>query len=133
MRERGVEPGCYDKFEQLLTEAGVSHLRRLDPMAMGDITFWDRGLWADDSMIKLSGEIEVALFGAKLSGVPSEGLASPRGKKWLNRLCDAYSLWSHIHNKNDVFLTSDANFMKETKLLRLLALGAGRICSPREL
>jgi hypothetical protein len=61
--------------------------------------------------------------------MPPEGLDSLIGTKWLNRLCDAHSLWCHIHYKNELFLTSDGNFMKKTKLPRLLALGAGRICN----
>lgn len=133
MRARGVEAGRYDKFEELLTEAGIPHLSRLDPMGMWDITFWDRCVWADDNTVKLSDEIETILFGAKLTGMPPGGIDSPEGKKWLNRLCDAHSLWCHIHYKNDVFLTSDANFTKETKLPRLLAIGTGRICSPQDL
>lgn len=133
MPERGVKPDRYDKFEELLTEAGIGHLLRLDPMAMLDITFWDRCVLADESMIRLSDNIETVLFGAKLTGVPPEELDSQTGKKWLNRLCDAHSLWCHIHNKNDIFLTSDGNFMKESKLPKLAALGAQRICSPRDL
>jgi hypothetical protein len=130
MRERGIEAGRYNKFEELLAEARIEHLPRLDPMGMWDVTFWDRCVLADDNMSNLSDEIETILFGSKLSGMPPEGLDSPIGKKWLNRICDARSLWCHIHYKNDTFLTSDGNFMKETKLPRLLALGAGRICSP---
>lgn len=133
MRARGVEAGRYDKFEELLSEAGIPHLPRLDPMGIWDVTFCDRCVWADDATVKLSDEIETILFGAKLPRMPAAGLDDSQGKRWLNRLCDAHSMWCHIHYKNDVFLTSDGNFTKETKLPRLLALGAGRICSPQDL
>jgi hypothetical protein len=92
MRERGIEPGRYDKFEELLSKAGIQHLPRLDPMGMWGIAFWDRCVWADDNMSKLSDELEAILFGSELSGMPPEGLDSPVGRKWLNRLCDAHSL-----------------------------------------
>lgn len=90
MRKRGVEPSRYDKFEELLSEGGIDHLPRLDPLAIWDITFWDRCLWVDTVMSNLSDSIETVLFGAKLKGMPPEGLDSPAGKKWLNRLCDAH-------------------------------------------
>ena len=102
-------------------------------MLRWDISFWDHAVWFDDAMVKLSHDIETALFGAPLSGLPPTGLDSPDGKKWLNRTCDATSIWCHIHYKNDIFLTNDGNFMKQTKLPKLLALGAKRICRPGEL
>lgn len=134
MRERGVRPDRYDKFEELLAEAGVSHLPRLNPMLIFDVTFWDKCVWADDRMIQISQQIDSVLFGQSTPvDIPVEDLDSTVGKKWLNRLCDVHSMWCHIHNGNDVFLTSDGNFMKTTKLPQLLALGAGRVCSPKEL
>jgi len=129
MRERGVAPDLYEKFEELLSEAEIQDLTRLDPMGMYDVTFWDRCVYADDNMTKLSDEIEMVLFGSRLSVMPTDGLNSPAGRKWLNRLCDAHSLWCHIYYGNEVFLTSDRNFMKESKLHRLLSLGAGQICT----
>ena len=39
-------------------------------------------------------------------------------------------MWCHLHYKNDIFVTSDGNFHKATKLPRLLALGAGQIVRP---
>ena len=102
-------------------------------MMMWDICFWDHGIWANDAMTEQFEDIERVLFGAPLNGVPPEGFDSPTGKKWLNRVCDVASLWCHIHYKNDVFLTNDVNFMKQTKLPHLLALGARRICRPGEI
>jgi hypothetical protein len=134
MRAKGVRPDKYEKFEELLSKTGLSHLPRLNPMMISDVTFWDRCVWPDDSTNKLAADIEDALFGeAERIDIVSVGLDSLEGGKWLNRLCDVHGMWCHIKNGNDVFLTTDNNFSKETKLPKLLALGAQRICHPKDL
>jgi hypothetical protein len=134
MREKGVFPNRYEKFEELLALAGMEHLPRLDPIGIFDVTFWDKCVWADDEAIKLADAIEDALFSeATKIDIGSVSLDSPDGRKWLNRKCDVHTLWCHIRNGNAVFLTTDGNFTKKTKLPKLLALGAGRICRPDEL
>jgi hypothetical protein len=134
MRQKGVAPDHYEKFEELLESARIAHLPRLNPMGIFDVTFWDRCVWADDEMIKLSNAIEAVLFpGVPNVDIATEGLDSPAGRKWLNRLCDVHSMWCHIQNGNEVFLTTDTNFTKKTKLARLIALGARKINHPNEL
>ncbi len=134
MREKGVRPDKYELFEGLLSSVGIEHLTRINPMLIFDVTFWDRCVWASDEKIKLASEIESALFGnAEPIAIENEVIDSPNWRKWLNRVCDVHSLWCHIQNGNEVFLTTDGNFTKETKLPKLIALGAGRICHPREL
>jgi hypothetical protein len=131
MRKKGVRPDHYEKFEELLELAGIANLPRLNPMMIWDVTFWDRCVWADDGMIKLAADIDNILFGkAQKVDIVLEGLDSSAGRKWLNRLCDVHSMWCHIFYKNDVFLTTDVNFLRETKMPKLIALGAGRICPP---
>ena len=134
MRKQGVRPDHYEKFEELLDMAGISHLPRLDPFMVWDVTFWDRALWGSDETIKLSDAIKDVLFGNSPSiDIATAGVDSPAGRKWVNRMCDVQSMWCHIHNGNEVFLTTDDNFRKETKLPKLIALGAGRICHPCDL
>ena len=134
MRKKGVRPDKYEKFEELLGQTGLSHLPRLNPMMVFDVTFWDRCVWGGDDTIKLAADIQDALFGAaEKIDIASVGLDSPEGGKWLNRVCDIHGMWCHIQNGNDVFLTTDGNFSKETKLLKLFALGARRICHPQKL
>ncbi len=134
MRAKGVRPDKYERFEELLGQTGLSHLPRLNPMMIFDVTFWGRCVGADDSTMKLAADIEDALFGeAKKIDIASVGLDSPEGGRWLNRLCDVHGMWCHIQSGDDVFLTTDGNFSQETKLPRLLALGARRICHPKEL
>ncbi len=134
MREKGVRPDHYDKFEDLLEIAAIANLPRLNPMMILDVTFWDRCVLADDGMIKLAADIDNVLFGkAQKIDIVLEGLDSSTGQKWLNRSCDVHSMWCHIYYKNDVFLTTDRNFIRETKMPKLIALGAGRICHPKML
>ncbi len=134
MCEKGVRPDNYQRFEELLTAAGVAHLPRLNPMGIFGVTFWNKCVWASDETIRLSQEIESVLFGNALRiNIPEEGPNSATGKKRLNRVCDIHTMWCHIQNRNNTFLTTDGNFKKATKLPKLLALGAGRICGPEEL
>jgi len=134
MREKGVRPDHYGRFDELLSLAGIAHLHRLNPMIILDVTFWDRCILSDDAMVKLATGIENALFGeTEKIDIVQVGLDSSTGRKWLNRLCDVHSMWCHIYYENDVFLTTDRNFTKETKMPRLVALGAGRICHPNEI
>ena len=134
MRELGVKPDCYELFEELLTKAGIENLPRLNPMGFFDVTFYDRCVSAGDGDILLAKNIEIALFGNSPNiDIAEEGIDSKSGKKWLNRICDVYGMWCHIQNKNDIFLTTDRNFKKQSKLPNLIALGAGRISHPNEL
>lgn len=134
MRQRGIRPDRYDLFEHLLEEAGISSLPRLAPMMIWDVTFWDHGLWLDEDMAAQARQIENILFGeSPMIDVTGEPGDSPKVAAWLNRLCDVQTMWCHIYHANDVFVTSDRNFHKATKLPALLALGAGTICRPEEL
>ena len=134
MRELGVKPECYELFEELLTKAGIESLPRLNPMLIFDVTFFDRCVWAGNGDIMLAKNIETALYGNSPNiDIVKEGINSTSGKKWLNRICDVHGMWCHIQNKNDMFLTTDRNFKKQTKLPNLIALGAGEISHPNEL
>lgn len=130
MRERGIQPDRYDLFESLLREAGIDHLRRLAPLLVWDVTFWDRSVWADAADGDLVAEIEDILFGNSPSRDPLKPEQYPA---WLNRVCDVHTMWCHLRSENDVFVTSDLNFHKVSKQPRLIALGAGRIMRPESL
>ena len=133
MRERGVLPDHYEKFEELLKSAQIENLPRLHPMAMFDVTFIDRCILADDEMVKLSTDIEEILFPNKLNiDITIEGIDALSRRKWLNRLCDVHTMWCHIYYRNEIFLTTDGNFKKQTKLPKLIDIGARHICHPNE-
>jgi hypothetical protein len=134
MRARGIRPDSYERFEELLVAARIDHLPRVNPMLIFDVTFLDMCVLASDKMIQLAQDIESVLFcNAPAIDIANEVMDSPVWRKWLNRICDVHSLWCHIQNGNEVFLTTDGNFTKETKLPKLIALGAGRICHPAQL
>lgn len=132
LRERGVRPDSYRRFEELLGAAGIAHLPRLTPMLIFDVTFWNRCEWGTEQTIELARDIEVVLFG-ECGKPPPGGLDSPDGRRWLNRLCDIHTMWCHIKHGNDVFLTRDNNFHKASKVAALVALGARRISTPKDL
>jgi hypothetical protein len=133
MRRFGVRPDRYDLFESLLREAGLESAERLTPLATFDVTFWDHGLWSDEGLDAEADGIEAVLFGGSKPLPLPTNLEDPASAAWLNRHCDVQALWCHIRSGNDVFVTSDRNFLKDTKLSRLLALGARRICLPEDL
>lgn len=122
----GVTPSNYGKFEEFLSSIGLEKLPRLDPLGIYGLTFFDHCLFAGADDAKLLGDIREVLF-------PSQAADTPNEYKARNETCDVLSMWCHISNKHDVFLTSDGNFRKPTKLPRLLGLGAARICTPSEL
>jgi hypothetical protein len=41
-------------------------------------------------------------------------------------------MWTHIRSRNDVYVTTEERFVKESRRPRLSALGVGRICLPGE-
>ena len=125
-RERGIQPDRYDLFEGLLLEAGLDAAPRLAPIAIWDIFFWEHALWSGEEDEQQLDRIEDVLFGDSQS-------VDPGSRAWLNRKCDVLSMWCHIHYANDVFVTSDGNFHKATKLPRLIALGARQIARPEAL
>jgi hypothetical protein len=125
-RERGVQPDRYDLFEELLRSAGLEAAPRLAPLAVWDVFFWDHALWGDENSEVELDRIEKILFGDSQA-------AEAGSRAWLNRKCDVLSLWCHIHYGNEIFVTSDGNFHKATKLPRLIELGARRTARPEEL
>lgn len=131
LRKSGVKPDRYDLFEELLSKLGIAHLSRLNPMGILNVTFWDRCVFTDEAMIQLAKNIEQILFGnSKPIVLAQDNLDSPNGRKWLNRICDVHTMWCHIQNRNEVFLTTDKNYLRATKYQKLVDLGAMRICRP---
>ncbi len=133
MRRRGIRPDRYDLFEQLLQQAGIDSIPRLAPMKIWDVTFWDHELWCDNQMAERAKQIEDVLFGESTAIDLPTDLDASSSAAWLNRTCDVQTMWCHLHYQNDIFVTSDDNFHKTTKVPRLLALGAKRIARPDEL
>jgi hypothetical protein len=127
----------YADFRDRMDSLGLGHLNVVLPMAYWDISFWDHCLWSDDAMQGLERQIHEILF----PNVPffwqdycqanfiDPSPRAPTGK-WRNCKCDVQAVWSHIHQKRNVFVTSDRNFHKATKKPVLEALGASHIEYP---
>jgi hypothetical protein len=124
----------FAEFRDRLVSLGLVHLNVILPMGYWDISFWGQCLWADEATVKREHEIHSIIFPtvqflwedycrANSIDLPNN---SPTGK-WRNCKCDVQAIWSHIHHKRDVFVTSDSNFHKADKKAALIALGAGRI------
>jgi hypothetical protein len=106
------------------------------PVAYFDVTFFDWSVFSDESMLKLERDLHDVLF----PNVPFDWLGccaatgvdakSPPSGLWRNAKCDVQAIWAHVHNRRDVFVTTDSNFHKHTKKGRLVALGAGAIKDP---
>ncbi|MEJ2147778.1 MAG: hypothetical protein P8020_21900 [Acidobacteriota bacterium] len=62
MRQKGITPDHYEKFEELLEKTGIDGLPRLNPIGIFDVTFFDRCVFANEDMKKLVDEIESILF-----------------------------------------------------------------------
>ena len=135
LRQGGIRPDSYSTFEDFLNKINLHELSRLNPMGLVDITFFDYCIFADQPMVDLSKEIKSILFTKEIENdsIIEQPPFKPIGRKWLNRICDTHSLWCHIHYGNDIFLTSDRNFLKKTKKPKLVALGAKQIMLPEEL
>ena len=123
-------------FQARLARLGIDHLHLLRPMAYCDVTFFDWCVLTDESMVDLEHQIHTVLFPniefGWLDFCRARDLEPEAGidRKWRNAKCDVQALWSHIHHKRGVFVTSDVNFHKPTSRTQLTALGAGRIEYP---
>lgn len=128
----------FQRFRARLAALGLAHLDILRPMAYWDITFWESSLWADPKMEALERQIHLILFPnvqfswedyCRANGL--DPASAPTGR-WRNYKCNVQSIWTHIYNKKDVFVTSDEDFHTAAKKQALIGLGANRIVYPCE-
>jgi hypothetical protein len=142
LRSGGYSP-TFSAFSERVQRLNQRPIRILQPIGHWGVTYWDEGLWADDSMTDLEARIHTILFSqpyewadiARQNGldpgvVPDENNAQYR--RWRNRLCDSSAMWCHIHHVGDMFVTRDENFLESTKRVALEALGARRIVNPED-
>ena len=133
-----MRPDSFSLFHEKLEKVGLSRADLLLPIGHSDLTFWDLCLWPDAEQIALERKIHDILFPCHAYDLkPREAFPDQLGydrqrQKCINRKCDVLVAWTHIHYGRDVLLTRDKNFMKQSKLPQLLALGAGRVVSPSD-
>lgn len=140
-RQRATrEINTFTKFKTRLNDLGLGHLELSKPLAYFGITFWGFGLTSGPEHGALEKRIHQILFPDvefrcqkycrnQHGAVTSEN--EKQIKKWRNAKCDVLALWSHVHYRRQVFVTSDLNFHKASKKPHLIALGAGKIESPQ--
>jgi len=128
-----------DAFRDRLAALNLAHLEILKPMAYFDISFPNWCIEADDAMAALEKQIHDIVFPqseftwhnyADANGLDPDSL-SPHGG-WRSRKCAVQEMWTHIHNKRDVFVTANDEFHKPAKKTALFALGAGQIERPAQ-
>jgi hypothetical protein len=129
----------FDLFLARLAAVGLSGLPLVQPIAYWNISFYGHGYWADEAMVDLERRIhsvlhpEIEFAYGDFCRARGFDLKPDRPHRlWRNAKCDTQALWSHIYHKRHCFVTRDRNFLKETKLPALTALGAGRILVPKD-
>jgi hypothetical protein len=114
----------FSGFLDVLRKAGIDDLPQLPTPAILDFSYLDHCVLASDAMSSLVDEIRAILFGRNEVTYASDPV------KWRNHTCDVLAIWAHISAGNEIFVTTDRNFRRATKLPRLVALGANTILTP---
>jgi hypothetical protein len=130
-RNRRDEPD-FARFKAKLARAGLADVELLLPTMHWGITFWDQAVWGELGDALKENVLEILFPGKKIRGdYPGETDAQRLGKD-LNPLCDAITMWCHIHYHGDIFVSRDERFHQLTKKPRLIELGARHILRPNE-
>ncbi len=124
----------FSEFTARLDRLGLNGIPILPPMLYLGVAFFGQALLAGGPMIDLERQIHEILhpemvfdyigYCARRGIDPN---ANPLDRKWLNAKCDVQIVWSHIYHGGGTLVTNDENFLKSTKLSRLIGLGAGAI------
>lgn len=127
----------FTAFQERLRRISPKELGILKPLAYWDISYWDWSVFAGKDTLDLERNIHNILFPKHefIWSGQANSAASENHKefiKWRNRKCDVLGLWCHIFYANDIFVTRDKNFHKESKKPLLINLGAKSICYPSE-
>jgi len=128
----------YSEFATRIATLGLSQLPVLLPMHYYGVGFWGRGLRASADLKNRERAIHDTLFPnvsfswldfASMKGISPDSLKTAAAKQWRNTFCDRQMYWAHDHNKRDVFVTSDNNFLR---LNRSDTFRDSRIAMPHE-
>lgn len=111
----------YNVFRERLEALGLGHLTEIRGIAYWGISYWDQALYPTDEMSAREEIIHRVLFPsipffwadfAALANIAVDAIKDTKGKRWRNAFCDRQMFWAHDHAGRDVFVTSDANFIK---------------------
>jgi len=127
----------FEEFKQRLVDLRLDHLEVMAPMLYVDVSFWDWALWPSPEMEAIEIRIHDVLFPtvefhwkdyAQAHGLDVN--ATPAAWRWRNAKCDVQAIWTHVHYRRDMFVTSDDNYHRRSDAL--VALGARSIVTPEE-
>jgi hypothetical protein len=129
----------FSEFTTRLGSLGLAGIPILPPMLYLGVAFLGQALLVGGLMGDLEREIHTILHPEMIFDYigycASRGIdpnAKPLDRKWLNAKCDVQIVWSHTYHGGETLVTNDENFLKSTKLPRLIALGAGAIVRTAE-
>lgn len=114
----------YNDFHERLEALGMDHLSELQGIAYVGISYWDHALSASAEMSAREEAIHNVLFPnisfywadfAASVGIDVNAIDDRKAQRWRNAFCDRQMFWAHDHADRDVFVTSDANFLKMEK------------------
>lgn len=135
----GTYAANFQKFVNKISAVGLVDVEILKPMCYLDVAYYDWCILPDDTMIDFERRIHEVLFPnieflyrdfcTRYAVDPN---VSPGDPRWRNPKCDVQAVWSHIHNGDGIFVTSDRNFHNLRKKHALITLGAGQIFNPEE-
>jgi hypothetical protein len=128
----------FGEFKDRLERLGLSRVCLLNPMAYLNVCYIGHCVIAGTEQIAFEKQIHDILF-PNIDFVFDDFVSNNPGsdeallnRRWRNARCDVQSMWAHIKANNEIFLTRDGNFVKESKKARLVALGANSILTPEE-
>lgn len=126
----------FAQFQARLADFGLTGLTILKPVGVFDLSFADwcvLGVDADDALLRaINGVLFESAYDYPdaVESVPEGPERDKAHARWRNRRLDVLGLHTHIRSGADVFVTSDRNFLKETKRVPLAVLGAGTVLTP---
>ena len=134
-QQTAEEASDFKIFQQKLSNVGFSELEiLLPPMYWGISSYWGYWVWLDENDT-LERDIHNILFPA-IEFLWVDYVAAHNknidavDNIWRNAKCDVLALWCHIKNDGDIFVTSDSNFYKSSKIELLQNLGTRKVASP---
>ena len=134
----GTTLDSYSKFRAFAESLGLGDYEELKPPLYIGMAYIGHCVIHGTGMERLERQIHDILFPNVRFSYPDHlAELGPRvtqrhRESWRNAKCDVLSMWSHIHYDADIFVTTDRDFHKASKKPRLIALGAGQICTPSE-
>ena len=138
-KQDGKYSSNVNEFLERLKNLNISDANLLKPIVYWGFTFYGHAIYPGKELADLEKKIHSVLFPKieyKYNDFCKERNINikdkPLNDKWLNVRCDTLALWCHIYYGNDVFISSDKNYFKKTKIKKLIELGAKNILKPNE-